>query len=68
MGYLYKAFHGCGCVNCNKTFGEMSYFIISLSFCLLECVMVVVSVEPHFQIKGNFTLYSGLFYYWNFYK
>ena len=32
----------------------MSYFIISLSFCLLECVMVVVSFEPHSQIKGNF--------------
>ena len=54
MGYLYKAFHGCGCVNWNKTMGVMSYFIISLSFCLLECVMVVVSVEPLSQIKGKF--------------
>nr|XP_022340177.1 ryncolin-1-like [Crassostrea virginica] len=33
--------------------GVMSYFIISLSFCLLQCVMVVVSLEPHSQIKGN---------------
>nr|XP_022340181.1 ryncolin-1-like [Crassostrea virginica] len=31
--------------------GVMSYFIISLSFCLLQCVMVVVSLEPHSQIK-----------------
>ena len=36
-------------------------FRIYLSFCLLECVMVAFSVEPHFKIKGKENLADNSF-------
>ena len=46
----------------------MNNFKIHLLFGLLECVMVVVSVEPRSQIKGKFYNMRWIFLHWEICK
>ena len=64
MEYLYKAF--VDVLIEIKTMDAMNNFKISLSFCLLEYVMVVASFEAHSQIKGKF--YKWIVLYREIYK
>ena len=42
----------------------MSNFKLYILFCLLECVMVVLSVDPHSQIKGKFYVMQWVVLAW----
>ena len=46
----------------------MSNFKLYILFCLLECVMVVLSVDPHSQIKGKFYFMQWVVLAWVIFK